>query len=68
MRYRIKDPIPCRFEVSVTGLNYSEEEDEFLIAIAHYKQEHKISFLTAVEFLRLLKRMGYAKTSAADGV
>lgn len=63
MRYRNKDPIPCRFEVSVTGLDYSEEEDEFLRAIVKYKQHYKISFLTAAEHFRILKQLGYRKGS-----
>ncbi len=62
-RKTAKKVMPCRYEVSVDGLGYSEEEEMFLRELAKYRDLNQVRFPSNVEVLRLLRSLGYRKVA-----
>jgi hypothetical protein len=63
MPYETRSDRSSRFEVSVTK-GYSDEEDQLLRAAVKYRQKHKLIFLTATDYLKILKCLGYEQRLA----
>lgn len=48
----------------IDGSDYDADEEEFLKAAASYRSRAAKSFLTAVDYLRIARDLGYRKVAA----
>ncbi|HXS24439.1 MAG TPA: hypothetical protein VN719_09430 [Gemmatimonadales bacterium] len=61
---RRSDPSSRRIH-AISEREYTDEENAFISAVILYQQSHAILFMTATDYLAVLKFLGYQKTATA---
>lgn len=56
-----------RMHPAMTEREYTDDEAEFLKACDHYKRVHKLPYLLACDYLKVIRGMGYAKVATDTG-
>ena len=59
-------PRAAYFNGTQVGHEYSAEDMEFLKALEHFKQKHRIKFPSAIDHLNVARMLGYRKAIPAD--